>query len=155
MNINFQPSIMCKVLKVSRSSYYAWKRSPDSKQKQAKEELKLIIEQVYLECKQRYGSPRLTVELNTRGHKVSEPTVAKYMRELGLRSKIAKRFRITTDSEHNYLVVDNILNREFSPIEPGKAWVSDITYIPVKTGFIYLTMVMDLYDRKIIGWAIK
>ncbi|MEC4115328.1 IS3 family transposase, partial [Myroides pelagicus] len=77
------------------------------------------------------------------------------MRELGLRSKVARRYRVTTDSEHNYLVVDNVLNREFTQTKPGKAWVSDITYIAVKEGFVYLTTVIDLYDRKVIGWSLS
>ncbi|WP_410879815.1 IS3 family transposase [Myroides sp. DW712] len=130
---------MCKVLEVSRSGYYHWKRSPVNKSKQAKADLKRVITEVYFEFKQRYGSPRLTIELNARGYKVSKPTVAKYMRELGLRSKAARQYRITTDSEHNYLVVDNILDREFTQTEPGKAWVFDINYIAVKEGFIYLS----------------
>lgn len=77
------------------------------------------------------------------------------MKELGLRSKVTRRYRITTDSEHNYLVVDNILDRQFAQTEPGKAWVSDITYIAVKEGFIYLTTIIDLYDRKVIGWSLS
>ena len=151
----FPVETMCKVLEVSRSSYYAWKRSPDNKRKQTKEQLKQIIKEVYLECKQRYGSPRLTIELKARGYKVSEPTVANYMKELGIRSKLAKKFKITTDSKHSYLAAENILDRNFKQTEPGKAWVSDITYIQVQGGFIYLTTVMDLYDRKIIGWALS
>ncbi|MHC5202764.1 IS3 family transposase [Myroides sp. LJL119] len=151
----FPIGIMCKVLEVSRSGYYHWKRSPVNKRKQAKADLKRVITEVYLEFKQRYGSPRLTIELNARGYKISKPTVAKYMKELGLRSKIARRYRITTDSEHNYLVVDNILDRQFTQTEPGKAWVSDITYIAVKEGFIYLTTIIDLYDRKVIGWSLS
>ena len=109
----------------------------------------------YFEFKQKYGSPRITAELNARGHKVSRLTVARYMRELGLRSKLAKRFKVTTDSKHNYLIVDNLLNRKFKQSQPAKAWVSDITCIAVKEGFIYLTTVMDLYDRKLIGWSLS
>ena len=151
----FPIEIMCKVLEVSRSSYYHWKWSPINKRQQTKANLKRIITEVYLEFKQRYGSPRLTIELNARGYKISKTTVAKYMKELGLRSKVARRYRITTDSEHNYLVVDNILDRKFTQAEPGKAWVSDITYIAVKEGFVYLTTVIDLFDRKVIGWSLS
>ena len=151
----FPIEIMCKVLEVSRSSYYHWKRSPINKRQQTKANLKRIITEVYLEFKQRYGSPRLTIELNARGYKISKTTVAKYIKELGLRSKVARRYRITTDSEHNYLVIDNILDRKFTQAEPGKAWVSDITYIAVKEGFVYLTTVIDLFDRKVIGWSLS
>ena len=118
---------MCQVLEVSASSYYHWKRSSKDNQKQGKEELKQIISDVYFEFKQRYGSPRLTAELKARGIKISEPTVAKYMKELGLKSKLAKKFRVTTDSKHSYLVANNLLDRQFIQNALAKAWVSGIT----------------------------
>ena len=77
------------------------------------------------------------------------------MNEMGLRSKLSKKFRITTDSNHDYLIVENHLNRQFKQTEPSKAWVSDITYIPVKEGFLYLTTILDLHDRKLIGWSLS
>jgi len=77
------------------------------------------------------------------------------MNQLGLRSKLTKKFKVTTNSKHNYLVVPNVLNREFSVTEPSKAWISDIIYIHTKEGFLYLTTVLDLYDRKIIGWSLS
>lgn len=77
------------------------------------------------------------------------------MKELGLRSKLSKKFKITTNSKHNYLVVENVLNRNFIVEKPAQVWVSDITYIQTKEGFLYLTTVMDLYDRKIIGWSLS
>ncbi|WP_243698935.1 IS3 family transposase [Flavobacterium sandaracinum] len=146
---------MCKVLKVSESGYYRWKFATISKRLQKKNILKEKITILYFESKQRYGSPRITMELNILGHKISRITVAKYMRELGLKSKLSKKFKITTDSKHNYLIVENVLNRQFLVAKPSKAWVSDITYIHTKEGFLYLTTVMDLYDRKIIGWSLS
>ena len=89
------------------------------------------------------------------GYKISRVTVAKYMKELGLRSKLSKKFKVTTDSKHNYLIVDNVLNRNFAPTEPSQVWVSDITYIQTKEGFVYLTFLIDLYDRKMIGWSLS
>lgn len=77
------------------------------------------------------------------------------MKELGLRSKLSKKFKVTTNSNHNCLVVENVLNREFIIKRPSKVWVSDITYIQTKEGFVYLTTIMDLYDRKIIGWSLS
>ena len=109
----------------------------------------------FLEFKQKYGSPRITAELNARGHKVSRLTVARYMRELGLRSKLAKRFKVIADSKQNYLIVDNLLNRNLKQSQPAKACVSDITYKVVKEGFIYLIIVVDLYHRKLIGWSLS
>lgn len=146
---------MCKVLEVNFSNYYKWKRSSANSKFLWKEQIKMLITEVYFEFKQRYGSPRIAMELQKRGYKVSRITVAKYMKEIGLRSKLSKKFRVTTDSKHNYLLMDNVLDRQFKQNEPSKAWVSDITYIAVKEGFLYLTTIMDLYDRKIIGWSLS
>jgi putative transposase len=110
---------------------------------------------IYFESKQRYGSPRITFELQSLGYEICRITVAKYMKELGLRSKLSKKFKVTTNSNHNYLVVENVLNREFVVKMPSKIWVSDITYIQTKEGFVYLTNIMDLYGRKIIGWSLS
>jgi putative transposase len=97
----------------------------------------------------------MTAGLVSLGNNLSRVTVAKYMNQLGLRSKLSKKFKVTTNSKYKHVIVPNILNREFSVTESSKAWVSDITYIRVKEGFIYLTTVLDLYDRKIIGWILS
>lgn len=89
------------------------------------------------------------------GIKVSRTTVTKYMKNMGLRSKIGKKFKVTTDSKHSHKIMDNVLERNFRPSEPSKAWVSDITYIHTQEGFLYLTAVLDLYDRKCIGWSVS
>jgi len=120
-----------------------------------KERFKELITQVYFEFKQLYGSPRITAELHSRGYKISRVTVAKYMKEMGLRSKLARKFKNTTDSKHNYQVVENVLNREFNPDKPSAAWVSDITYIAIKEDLLYLTTIIDLHDRKLIGWSLS
>ncbi|MEZ7500420.1 IS3 family transposase [Flavobacterium sp. Arc3] len=146
---------MCKVLQVGQRSYFQWKSGSISDRKQRVELLKEITTSIYFDSKQRYGSPRITAELAFLGNKTSRITVAKYMNELGLRSKLSKKFKATTNSTHNHLIVPNVLNRKFSVAEPSKVWVSDITYIRVKEGFLYLTTVLDLYDRKIIGWSLS
>lgn len=146
---------MCQVLQVSQSGYYRYKNKFVSKRIQKMKLLKEKITAVYFESKQRYGSPRITKELNALGFKTSRITIAKYMNQLGLRSKLSKKFKVTTDSKHNYLMVENVLNRQFSVSEPSKVWVSDITYIYTKEGFMYLTTIIDLYDRKIIGWSLS
>lgn len=146
---------MCSVLEVSSSGYYKWKAKSISNRALRKNEVKQQITAIYFASKQRYGSPRISIELNVLGYKISRITVAKYMRELGLRSKLSKKFKITTDSKHNYLVVDNVLNRNFMVTNPSRVWVSDITYIQTKEGFLYLTTIIDLYDRKIIGWSLS
>jgi len=146
---------MCIVLKVSSSSYYKWKTRPLSNRERRKREIKKQITSVYFASKQRYGSPRIAVELDSSGFKTSRITVAKYMKELGLRSKLSRKFRVTTDSKHNYLVADNILNRNFLVSSPSQAWVSNITYLQTKDGFLYLTAIIDLFDRKVIGWSLS
>lgn len=146
---------MCKVLQVSSGSYYRWKKQINTARQQLKIVIKKQIALIYFQTKQRYGSPRMTIELRSIGYKISKVTVAKYMKELGLRSKLSKKFKVTTNSNHNYLVAENVLNRAFIVKAPSKVWVSDITYIQTKEGFIYLTAIMDLYDRKIIGWSLS
>jgi transposase InsO family protein len=146
---------MCRVLQVGRRSYYDWKSQRISDRKQRVIAIKEKITSIYFESKQRYGSPRIAAELNYTGTTTSRVTVAKYTNQLGLRSRLTKKFKGTTNSKHDYLVVSNVLNREFLVAEPSKAWVSDITYIHTKEGFLYLTTVLDLYDRKIIGWSLS
>jgi transposase InsO family protein len=146
---------MCKVLEVGSSSYYKWKSKPISNRTLRKNGIKQQISAIYFVSKQRYGSPRITFELQSLGYKISRITVAKYMKELGLRSKLSKKFKVTTDSKHNYLVVENKLDRNFNVTNPSRVWVSDITYIQTKEGLLYLTTVIDLYDRMVIGWSLS
>lgn len=111
---------------------------------------------VYKESKSRYGSPKITKELLGKGWKISRPRVARIMRLEGLRSIICKKYRgVTTDSKHNFPIAENHLKRDFHASSPGHKWVSDITYIPTSQGWMYLTIIMDLYDRKIIGWSLS
>ena len=144
---------MCQVLEVGSSGYFKWKNKPISNRILRKSEIKQQITSIYFTSKQRYGSPRITIELNALGYRISRITVAKYMKELGLKRKLSKKFKGTTDSKHNYLVVENVLDRGFAVDHPSKVWVSDITYIQTKEGFLYLTTIIDLYDRKMIGWS--
>lgn len=146
---------MCKVLRVGSRSYYAWQKRSKQPKDSKSSILENEIQAVYFDKKQRYGSPRITAELLDNGIKVSRTTVAKYMKNMGLRSKIGKKFKVTTDSKHSHKIMDNVLDRNFQPSQPSKVWVSDITYIHTKEGFLYLTTVLDLYDRKCIGWSIS
>ncbi|SHN06097.1 Transposase InsO and inactivated derivatives [Chryseobacterium carnipullorum] len=146
---------MCTVLRLSSSGYYKWKSRPLSKKLLLKEKIKQQITSIYFSSKQRYGSPRITFELNSLGYKISRITVGKYMKELGLRSRLSRKFKVTTNSKHNYLVVENVLDRNFIAEKPAQVWVSDITYIQTKEGFLYLTTIIDLYDRKVIGWSLS
>jgi transposase InsO family protein len=146
---------MCKVLKVSRSGYYKWLHKTPSKRVLTNAILTKEIHRIYKCSLGRYGSPRVTRELHSQGVKASKVLVAKLMKREHLRSIIRKKYITTTDSSHNYPIVENILNREFAVDAKNKAWVSDITYINTAQGWTYLTTVIDLYDRKVIGWALS
>ena len=147
---------MCHTFKVSRSGYYNWLDRKPSKREVESDQLKTAIGQIYKASKNRYGSIKITKELTALGWSVSRPRVARMMRSEGLRSIINKKYRCaTTDSNHSFSVAENHLSRNFSAKRSGLKWVSDITYIPTKQGWMYLTIIMDLFDRKIIGWALS
>lgn len=147
---------MCKVLKVSSNAYYYWRRRANSTQPESrKQKLKRQIKTIFNESRQIYGSQKITVELNKAGISISRSYVGRLMQQMGLRSRTRKKFIATTDSTHSHPVADNVLNRDFSPTELGKAWVSDITYIKVKDHWAYLTVMLDLADRAVIGWSLS
>ena len=147
--------MMCKVLEVSTSGYYYYRGFDCGKRDQRKQEAKEKISETYFGSHQRYGSPRIAAELTKSGYSISQTTVAKRMHEMSIRSKIGKKYKLTTDSNHTEPIAQNILNRDFQAATPGEKCVSDITYIQTIEGFIYLTTVLDLYDRKIIGWSLS
>lgn len=146
---------MCKGLEVSRSGYYAWRKCPDSSRSQENKKLLEQIIKIHEESQESYGSPRIHEELVRQEIKVSRQRVARLMRDNGIQSKIRKKYKCTTDSKHNLRIAPNLLNREFKVDRPSKVWVSDLTYIDTKEGWLYLTIVLDLYDRKVIGWALS
>lgn len=146
---------MCRVLKVSTSGYYKWLNKEPSKRDLRNAMLVKEIHLIYRESRCRYGSPRIKKELDVQGIKASRVLVARLMKQEHLKSIIRKRYKVTTNSSHKYPVVENKLNREFTVKEKNMAWVSDITYIPTKQGWTYLTTVIDLFDRKVIGWALS
>ncbi len=146
---------MCKVLEVSRNSYYNWTKNRRADQIAFSKKLLEEIKDIYIMSYSTYGSPRITIELNNRGLKVSKAFVARLMRIEGIKSILRRKYVVTTDSKHNYSISDNILNREFKVDELGKVWVSDITYIKVNNNWVYLTTIIDLADRKVIGWSVS
>jgi putative transposase len=146
---------MCNVLEVSRTTYYNKKKQDVTDTEARIILLKQEITSIFYELKKIYGCNTITKELQRRGFKVHNDSVKFYMKMLGLRRKAKRKFKVTTDSFHNHYVSPNILNRVFTVSEPAKAWVSDITYIQTKIGFMYLTIIMDLFDRKIIGWSLS
>ena len=146
---------MCEALEVSVSGYHAWAVRPDSPTEVWRQELVDAIEQIHAEVKGRYGSPRMTAELNARGYECSENTVAELMREAGIAAKTTRRFKQTTDSNHALPVAENVLERAFDPEEPNARWCADITYLPTREGWLYLAVVEDLFSRMIVGWSMS
>ena len=146
---------MCNLLMVSRSSFYEFTRNKTNKRKLRNQHLLKEIKFSFKESKQTYGSPRITSCLRDKGIDVSEVTIAKLMRKNDIKSVSKKKFIATTNSKHDYQVSANLLNRNFTVQGPSQAWVSDITYIRTQQGWIYLTTVIDLFDRKIIGRSIS
>jgi putative transposase len=146
-------SLMCRALERSRSGFYAWRRRPESPRAVANRRLNVEIKSIHQKSHQTYGSPRIHFELKTRGIRCSINRTARLMQQAGIRAVIHRRFCLTTDSDHDYPVAANILNRQFAVSEPNRVWVVDITYIATDEGWLYLAAIMDLHSRRIVGWA--
>ena len=147
---------MCKVLNVSRSGYYYWLAQRPTNRAKENETILELISGSLTASKGRYGSPKITQDLRAQGVNVSRPRLTRLMKQAGLKSIIQKKYVVTTtDSNHAYPVAENHLNRQSNPVKPAQAWVSDLTYIATGEGWIYLTIIMDLYDRKVIGWSLS
>lgn len=149
---------MCRVLRVSRSSFYRFKACPLSQHHRQDNTLKAKIELFFKEFEGRYGSPRIHLELQDQGIRCSQKRVARLMRELELVATKPRRFVVTTDSNHSFPVASNLLNREFGVdaiADVNQKWAGDITYVPTAQGWLYLAVVLDLKSRKVIGWSMK
>ncbi len=146
---------MCRVLEVSRSRYYDWRSDPESRRARETRRLDVAIKRLFGKHKGRAGSPKITRYLRDKGWRVGENRVAKRMREMGLRSKVRRAFRTTTNSRHGHPVAPNRLQRSFKVAGPDQIYASDITYIRTRSGWLYLTVVLDLYSRLVVGWALS
>ena len=140
---------------MSRSGYYRWLNRKPSQRELDNKRLVAEIRDIYDGSKGRYGSPKVTKELQDRGRKVSKSRVARRMRESGLRSKICRKYRVTTDSKHHFPVAPNLLERNFTAEGPDQVWVSDITYLGTRSGWLYLVVIIDLFSRMVVGWALS
>jgi len=149
-------SVQCRVLGVSASGYYAWLKRPPSKRAVANENLLSHIYRIHWNSRKLYGSPRVHAALRTEGQRASLKRVERLMRQNNLAAMSKRRVRIvTTDSKHNLPVAPNILDRNFGALAPNEKWLADITYIPTDEGWLYLATILDLYSRKIVGWAMR
>jgi transposase InsO family protein len=146
---------MCCVMEVSASGYYAWRDRPLSERAQANQKLVDEIRDIHAASRKTYGSPRIHAELVARGFTVSKNRVARLMRAEDVRARRKRKHKITTDSQHNYPVAPNLLNRDFQAEAPNEKWLGDITFIPTAEGWLYLAAILDLFSRKIVGWAME
>ena len=146
---------MCKVLRVSKAGYFSWRGRPESQRVGDDRLLTAQIRIIHAESRQTYGSPRTHRALRQQGQPVSRKRVERLMREAGVQIKPKARFVVTTDSNHHHPIAPNLLQQDFSASEPNTRWVTDITYIPTQEGWVYLAALMDLYSRRIVGWAMQ
>jgi transposase InsO family protein len=151
----FPVRLMCSVLEVSASGYYAWRRRPESVRSAANRLLLEDIRRVHADSRRRYGSPRIHAVLQAEGQRVGRNRVARLMHRHGIRVQIKRRFRVTTDSKQAFPLAPNLLDRQFTASGPNRVWLADITYIPTGEGWLYLAVVLDLFSRKVVGWAMR
>lgn len=155
---DFDVSLMCRMLEVTRSGFYAWRVRKPSMRRSSDERLRVDVRAIHRSSGRRYGSPRVHAELQSRGVRISRKRVARLMRADGLRGRKRRRFRVTTNSNHTYAIAANVLNRRFSveQIEGcDQVWAADITYVPTREGWLYLAVVLDLASRLVVGWAMR
>jgi putative transposase len=147
--------LMCRVLGVSPGGYYDWRGRPQRPGAERRDALVVAVKAVHAEMKARYGSPRIHAELVARGEPCCVNTVARLMRQEGIAAKTKRKFRVTTDSNHDRPVAENVLARQFEPVAANQAWAADITYLATGEGWLYLAAVEDLYSRRIVGWSMS
>ena len=148
--------IQCEVLRVSRSGFYSWRKRPPSVTATRRAALTQEVREVHRISRETYGAVRVHRALLQRGTPCDRKTVAKVMREAGIRSKTSRKFRVTTtDSNHVHPVAKNVLARDFTADKANQKWVADITYIATLEGWLYLAAVIDLCTRKVVGWSMS
>ena len=150
----FSVALMCRVLEVAPSGYYAWRRRPLSDRSKRDQVLTTHVRAAFKASKGRYGSPRVHAELHAE-HGIGRKRVARLMRADGLRARPRRRYVVTTQSRHKHPIAPNLVARQFEATSPNRIWVSDLTYLRTMTGFVYLAVVLDLYSRRVVGWKVS
>jgi putative transposase len=150
---DFPVRLMCRVLDVSSSGFYDWLERPESPRAVENRALVAKIQAIHGDSRRTYGSPRVHASLQDAGYRIGRHRVARLMRDHGIRAKTKRKFRVTTDSRHDHPVAPNRLDRQFAVAAPNTAWVADISYIPTREGWLYLAVVLDLFSRQVVGWA--
>ena len=150
---SYSIGLMCRVLEVSRGGYYAWRGRGESARAVSNRELLRKIREIHAKRRRVYGSPRIHAELQDLGARCGHNRVAELMRKHGIRARQARRFRVTTQSDHDYPVAPNLLDREFTAEQRDQRWAGDITFVWTREGWLYLAVILDLFSRKAVGWA--
>ena len=150
---NYPVTWLCRILEVSSSHFYRWRNGWESKKEQSDTELLKEIEGVFSRHDSRYGARRIVSDLSDNDREVGRYRVSRLMKENGLVAKGKKKFRVTTNSNHQHPIAENILDRNFTVNRPDKVWSGDITYLETTEGWLYLAVVLDLYSRKVVGWS--
>ena len=147
--------LMCRALAVSAAGYYAWRIRPESARSVSDRTTLSVIRVIHRESRETYGSPRIWKALVTQGHRIGEHRVARLMRQDGIRAKTVTKWRATTQSQHRFPVAANTLERAFTVEAPNRVWAGDITYVWTLEGWLYLAVLLDLYSRRVVGWAMS
>lgn len=150
----FPISLMCRVLKIARSGYYKWLSQPASERERVNTALTEAIKAAHTASRQTYGAPRIYRELKDQGLACGRHRVARLMRRAGIAVRQRRRYKLTTHSAHDHPVAPNVLQRDFSATRPNVKWLTDITYVPTREGWLYLAVVLDVFSRLIVGWAL-
>ena len=151
--VAFPVETMCRVLGVARSGFYAWKKRPKPARAKSDAQLAVKVAAAHQRSRRTYGSPRVHRELRAQGERVGKKRIERIMREKGIQGRAKRRFKRTTDSKHGGPIAPNILARQFTVAEPNRVWVTDVTAIATGEGWLYLAPVLDLFSRRIVGWA--
>jgi putative transposase len=151
--VNCPVTILCHTLRVSTSGFYTWSKRRPSMRAKTTDKLRLAINTAFDESRRTYGSPRIHRELVARGFAASKAGVEREMRAMGFLARRPKRFRVTTDSAHGMPVAENTLGRKFEVSEPNRVWTTDLTYVCTREGWLYLAVIIDLFSRRVLGWA--
>ncbi len=146
---------MCRLLAVKRSTYYGWRSRPESRRTKENRLLLIEIEISHKASDRTYGSPRIHKDLQQRDYQCGQNRVARLMSENGIRAKQARRYKVTTNSDHSHPVAANLLDRQFDVTEPDRVWTADITYVWTRAGWLYLAVILDLFSRRVVGWAMS
>jgi transposase InsO family protein len=153
MGVAFSVAVVFRLLGVSRAGFYAWKKRPPSARAKSDAQLAAEIAGTHKRSRATYGSPRVHADLRARGIKVGRKRVARLMRENGIQARRKRRYRRTTDSNHPNPIAPNVLERNFAPDAPNEVWVTDVTYVWTDEGWLYLAIMLDLFARRVVGWA--